>query len=206
MVEQPTNNLFRNTGLDRDCCKSVPQRLKVANMGKSAQKSPRKRMQARKATRQETVFYVIAIDNWEWSFTFGVSSIREDEGAYADYRQLLLCGRLLAPSSVKAETVELALLPNEELNLGQERDRHQPISIGSVHVAQGHMSALISIPADALPSILTMVTAEVLRFAVLTGSKLRYGRTAITRMRLEMKLGEDDLPTDERHAGRALRR
>jgi hypothetical protein len=146
--------------------------------------------------RDESVDYVLEIRDWNWGFSFGVNPARDRDGPYSDYRHLVVRGNLSRPKKVKAQEVELTFLPHHDLN-EDKRERHEPKAVGSLHLFRGRLTGLLSIPSDALPSVLQMVIADRFRFAVLHGNRLRYGRALIRSFRLEMTIEEDDLPPDE---------
>ena len=109
-------------------------------MTTAPKKSPVRKKRARRP-RVDPVYYVVEIQEWDWSFWFGVSNMPERNGPYDDYRHLVLYGKLLRPSKVKAESVELSFLPNQHLNEGQ-RERDQPRSVGHHHLPRGSMSGV----------------------------------------------------------------
>lgn len=164
-------------------------------MATTAKISPARKKRTRRRSRVEPVYYVVEIQEWDWSFWFGVSNMPEHNGPYDDYRHLVLFGKLLRPSKVKAESVELSFLPNQHLNEGQ-REHDQPRAIGHLSLHRGAMSGVFSMPADALPSLLVMATAERLRYVVMQGEKLHYGQASVKSFRFETKIGEDDLPPE----------
>jgi len=165
-------------------------------MAKEAKKTPARRKRARGRPRVENVYYVVAVEDWDWSLWFGVSNMPECEGPYDDYRHLNLRGKLLRPSRLKCETVELYFLPDKRLNEG-ERERNQPVSVGHLNLRAGLMNGIMSMPADALPLLLTLAMAEKLRYVVIQGDPFRYGNAAVKSFRVEMSIDEDDLPADE---------
>ncbi|KRD72069.1 hypothetical protein ASE60_22700 [Ensifer sp. Root278] len=167
----------------------------VAVMTTEAKKTPARKKRTRRRKRVDPVYYIVEVQEWDWSFWFGVSNMPERYGPYDDYRHLVFCGKLLRPSKVKAESVELSFLPNQHLNEGQ-RERDQPLSIGHLSVHRRSMSGVLSMPADALPSLLTMATAGRLRYVVMQGEKLHYGQASLKSFRFEMKIDEDDLPPE----------
>lgn len=61
---------------------------------------------------------------------------------------------------------------------------------------RGDLQGLFPMPSDALPPVLTMLTAGRLRYVVMSGAKMRYGHARIQSFRLEMDLDEDDLPPE----------
>lgn len=151
---------------------------------------------ARRRTRVDPVYYVVEIQDWDWSFSFGVTKPPLREGPYGDYRHLVVKGKLLRPSKVKTETVELSFLPDQKLNEGRREHDPPPPSIGALSLHRGHLSGVFGLPADALPLLLTMATAGHLRYVILLGAPFRYGHASIKNFRFEMKVEEDDLPGD----------
>lgn len=165
-------------------------------MVKAAKTAPSRKKRARGPPRIESVYYVVEVTDWDWSLWFGVSNIPEREGPYDDYRHLDLRGTLLRPSKLKCATVGLHFLPDKRLNEG-ERERNQPVSVGHLNLRAGHMNGIMSMPADALPLLLTLAAAEKLRYVVIQGDPFRYGNAAVKSFRVEMSIDEDDLPVDE---------
>jgi hypothetical protein len=142
----------------------------------TAPKKARKKSRRRRP-RDETVYYVFEIKEWDWSFMFGVNPIRDRGGPYSDYRHLQLHGNLICPAKIKANEVELTFLPDHDLNEG-ERDRHEPTAVGSLHLYRGRLTGLLPVPSDALAPVLQMMIADRFRFVVLSGDRLRYGHAA----------------------------
>ena len=144
----------------------------------------------------EPAFYVVAIKRWDWSYSFGVNDFRLGEGPYLELAHLEIEGRLLRPSTVRAELTRLVLMPDKRLNEGN-RGRNEPTAIGSLRLHRGTLEALLPIPADALGPLLQMLIAERLHYAVLDGTKLYYGRATVRHFRLDETHDEDDLPLED---------
>lgn len=158
-------------------------------------KPKRKHKPSRRRPADETIYYVIEIADWEWGFMFGVNNMPRWDDPYSDFRHLILAGTLLRPVATKTQSVQLTLMPDERLNR-EARQRNSPTQVGSIRLYRGQFEALLPIPADVLPPVLTMLTAGLLKFAVLTGEKLRYGHSSVRNFRLEMKLNSEDLPNE----------
>ena len=139
------------------------------------------------------VQYVIAIDNWEWSFSFGVNKLRQFDDPYSDYRHLQISGPLKRPEKSKVTTASATLLPAIRLN-ESERQKDQPQHVGSIDARGSNFSALLSIPADALPSIIAAFHSGQFRYLVMEGEKLRYGHGLVTDFRLDRMVDYDDKP------------
>lgn len=60
------------------------------------------------ATLQSSATYIVEIQDWDWSYSFGVNAARYDERPYSDYRHMLVTGKILLPTrlQVKAEAAE----------------------------------------------------------------------------------------------------
>ena len=150
----------------------------------------------RRKRRSEKLYYVVEIEDWDWSFMFGVSPFKDRrEGPYSDYRHLELKGKLLRPASVKTSRVEIALLPDVHLNEPM-RDRDQPRSAGSFHIVRGFLQFTLPIPADALSDVLAMMVAGRFRCAVIEADRPSYGQGFVRFYRLATTIDDDDLLPD----------
>jgi hypothetical protein len=100
-------------------------------------------------------------------------------------------GTLLKPIRLKAHEVEVTLLPDN--NLGEERRKDfEPIAVGTLEINGSKMVGLISIPIDALPSILQMLIGGCFRFLAMNGTNLYRRSTRLSGFRLEMTMQEED--------------
>ena len=143
----------------------------------------------------ELASYLIQIREWEWGFSFGVGNRRFNDGPYMDFRHLHLRGKLIVPSGIKTETVEVILMPNS-LQTNGRYDIAEPSSVGSVSISSGRFEALLTMPCDALVPVLQMLIAERFRFIDLRGGRMRYRSAKIKSYRLEMNMDEDDMPAN----------
>ena len=144
---------------------------------------------------EEHVYYVVEILGWEWSFMFGVSNAPDISGGpYDDYRHLKIEGRLIRPSRLRDRSVELVFLPDERLDR-ENRQNDRPMLVGHLSF-HGSPNALMSMPADALPSVLAMLIAAKFKYVVLHGSVLRYRQTDLQSFRFEMQISDEDLPDE----------
>lgn len=146
--------------------------------------------------RELPTWYVVAIENWEWSYSFGINRMKDRPEPYGDYRHLHLIGTLLRPSKVKADTVRVVFIPNEAYNSDQWERHRAPQHVGSVTLHRGKFEALCSMPADALPAVLSVLGTGRIKYAVLEGTKLHYGNADIHNYRLDMTMDDDDLPPE----------
>lgn len=89
----------------------------------------RKKCRKRKRKIEEFEAYILAIEDWEWSYGFGINQTTYREGPYSDYRHLHLIGRLIAPARIKAEVAVVILML--EADLADRRYEEPPKSVGS---------------------------------------------------------------------------
>lgn len=161
-----------------------------------AAKAKGKRKGARKP-KDEVVYYVVEITDWEWSLSFGVGWRKDiDREPYSDYRHLHVKGRLVRPTKLKVNEVELIFMPEAAMNWA-ERAKHEPHSVGPLQIYRGKFQPLLRMPGDAVASVLQMLIAEKFKYVVLHGDKPRYGHGSIRSYRFEMKMDEDDLPPED---------
>src|SRR5262249_27356545 len=155
-------------------------------------------MARRKIKRKlrQTVYYVVEIENWDWSYSFGLDTTRRREEPYMEFRHLEIKGKLLRPQNIKAEAVELTLLP--DFHLKQEnRSQNEPHAVGSISVSGGMGYILLSMPVDTLDPILQMLIAGKTRYVIMRGAPLRYREALIEHYSLNTTLDDEDLPTEE---------
>lgn len=152
--------------------------------------APRKRA---RRTMPEYVGYLVEVSGWDWSFSFGISHDKRQDDPYSEYRHLVVKGSLLRPAGVKAKDAELIFLPNIENNEAN-RMQHEPKSIGSLNLYNGILHGLLSMPADALPPVLTVLSAQRFRFVLLQGERLRWRKALIRSYSIDTHLDEDDYP------------
>jgi hypothetical protein len=112
---------------------------------------------------------------------------------YQEFRRLKIRGRLLYPTGLKTDRFELTLLPTHDLD-PEARKQSSPLCVGSLDAYGDHLAGLMSIPADALLSILQMTIGERFKFIAMRGDRLKHRRALFRSFRLEMTMDEDDMP------------
>lgn len=143
-----------------------------------AEAKTKAKLKARKVRRKiETapIYYQVEINDWSYPYSFGIGYKPDGSEPYRDYRHLHLMGRLVAPETVKAQSVRVSLIADPNLNLAN-RARHRPTAIGRIELYRGAFDAFLSIPEDALPSLMTALAAGRMKFASLEGERLHYGK------------------------------
>jgi hypothetical protein len=158
-----------------------------------------KKKKRRRVPREEFVDYVAAIEDWEWSYSLLLNTEKHPVDPYHEFRHLVIIGRLLRPTGLKTDKVEVSLLPSVEMNHGQRRD-HEPLALGSLETYDDRIVGLISIPTDVLPPILQMLMGERFKFVSMSGTKFHYRRARLHGFRLEMDMTEDDMPSADDEA------
>ena len=66
----------------------------------------------RRAPREEFLEYVVAIDGWDWSYSLSLNQQKHPVDPYHEFRHLLITGKLLRPTGLKTDEVEVSLLPS----------------------------------------------------------------------------------------------
>jgi hypothetical protein len=77
---------------------------------------PIKRKRRRRAPRREFIDYIVAIDGWDWSYSLSLNEEKQPVDPYHEFRHLTITGKLLRPTGLKADRVEVRLLPSIRMN------------------------------------------------------------------------------------------
>lgn len=137
--------------------------------------------------------YVIMIARWEWSFSFGASLREAQSKSYHDYRHLTIFGSLVSPklTTTDVRECELTLMPDRSL----DEDRWGVgivTAVGSLSLNRGTgvLQVVLPIPAGVLAPLLATLVAGRLKYATLTGERLRRGKAIIQSMRFDTTFDE----------------
>lgn len=150
----------------------------------------------RRKLREEIVDYVVAIEDWDWGYSFSLNMERQPIDPYHEFRHLQIKGRLMTPTGLKADRVEISLLPSPEL-MEEKRKELTPIALGSLSLGPDGVLGNIGIPWDALTPILQMLIAGRFKFVLMRGTRFRHRSAKLRSLRLETKLTEDDPALEE---------
>lgn len=131
----------------------------------------------RKKTRrrnppEEFVDYVVEIESWDWSYWLALNTLRDPLDPYHEHRHLQIKGRMLRPTGLKTDRVEVSLFPTTSLE-EERRKELKPLALGALKAYPDRIDASIGIPSDALAPILQMLIAGRLKFVVMRGAKSR---------------------------------
>lgn len=128
--------------------------------------------------------------------SFGVAhDPRQEADPYDDYRHLTIHSQFLWPDKLKDATIELTFIPDMDINREQRRTNRPP-HIGFINLRKAAYG-ILSLPSDALPSLLPMLIGDRFQYVVLHGASLRYRQASVRSFRFEMQINEDDWPTGD---------
>lgn len=140
--------------------------------------------------------YVLAIRQWGWSYSFGLIPVRREPDPFIEFKHLTIHGPLMAPRNLKDQEAEITIIPNQDLDAAVRRQRIEtPLAVGSFGRNRG-MSGLqgyLSLPKDALNTLLVMLVAERLKFVLMHGTRIGRGGARLRSYRLSEAVTEDDL-------------
>ncbi|WP_426421768.1 hypothetical protein [Bradyrhizobium genosp. A] len=155
-------------------------------------KASRKVKRRRKLT-EEIIDYIVYIENWNFTYWLAINTLRNALDPYHEHRHVEIKGRLLRPTGLKTDHMEVSLFPS--ISLEEERRKVlKPIAVGAIETYPERLVASLSIPSDALRPILQMLIAGRLKFVVMRGSKFRYRSARLHSYSLGTKLEEDEDP------------
>lgn len=140
--------------------------------------------------------YVVAIENWDWDFFFGVNeNLKLSSDPYFDYRHLHVSGVVVLPDKYKNSAAELIFLPRKMLNEENRQDDPTP-HVGTLSSERHRLMGLLSVPQDVVGDLLQMLIAKRYNWVVLNGEPMKYRKTTIRGFHFQTTFTEDDLPAD----------
>jgi hypothetical protein len=149
-----------------------------------------------KPTRKDgNEYFVVPIERWNWSFSYGLNDVPGlRPGTYVDYRHLYVFGDFLRPRRLAGQRVELSFVPSGASEEPTSPPLVKPDRIGNLwsDPPRKRFLAVLSMPGDALASVLTMLVAKRLRYVVLIGSRLSRDGSAVRHYSLEAD--DENLP------------
>ncbi len=155
-------------------------------------KASRRATRRRKPT-EEIIDYIVEIESWDFTYWLALNTVRNALDPYHEHRYVEIRGRLLRPTGLKTDRMEVSLFPS--ISLEEERRKElKPIAVGAIEAYPERLDASLSIPSDALAPILEMLIAGRLKFVVMRGSKFRYRSSRLHSYSLGTKLEEDEDP------------
>lgn len=143
--------------------------------------------------REPDIYYVVAIEDWNWGYSLSLNADREPVDPYHEFRHLQVRGRLLHPKGLRTDRIELTFLPSKDLE-AEARKALRPLGVGSLDGYGDPITGLLPLPEDALPPILQMMIGDRFQFIVMHGTRFNHRRATLHGFRLEMKIDKDDLP------------
>jgi hypothetical protein len=135
------------------------------------------------------VYYVVQISRWDWSYSFSLNATRYRQGPYLEFRHLHIWGTLLLPSNLKPDTVELTLMP--DILLGADAWQ-PPRAVGSLELHGADLIGHLSMMSDALGPVLQMLIANVTKFVVMDGERMRYRKSLLRGYSLDSHFEPED--------------
>lgn len=149
----------------------------------------------RRKPPEEIVDYVVEIESWDFNYWLALNTLRDPIDPYHEHRGLQIKGRLLRPTGMKTDRIEVSLFPSSNLQEECRKDL-KPIAVGGLESYPERIDGHVGIPSDALGPILQMLICGRLKFVVMRGTKFRYRSARLISYRLDTKLEEDDMPAD----------
>ncbi|QOZ24128.1 hypothetical protein [Bradyrhizobium sp. CCBAU 51753] len=142
--------------------------------------------------------YIVQIDDWDWSYSFGVNEDRYDKRPYSDYRHMVVLGKVLLPTKLKrkAEAVELTFMPDTGPSYSDQKEERRPLSVGYVDVRDGRVTGGFTMAIDALDLVMRMLLAARFKYLILDGEAMRYRKARIRHYRFETKVNLEEYPDD----------
>ncbi|MGY8666169.1 hypothetical protein Q3C01_27990 [Bradyrhizobium sp. UFLA05-109] len=140
--------------------------------------------------------YILQIEDWDWSYSFGVNDPRYDERPYSDFRHMQVRAQVMLPTKLKAKaaTAELTFMPDVSRSRIEAKVEQHPLGVGYLDIRGSKITGGFSMTADVLGPLMQMLLAGRLRFLVLDGMTMRYGKARIRHYRFEESIVLEEYP------------
>jgi hypothetical protein len=144
----------------------------------------------KKQHKPEFEFYTFEIRDWSWSFHFSVDKRTWAEGPYYDMRPISIVGSIIEPEAFTDLEADVTVMPRAIEEDADSRDV-VPSSIGYIEKYPEHLRAYVTIPGDALPSMLAALSAGAVRFVTLVATRMRYRKALVTSFGLVKEIDDE---------------
>lgn len=102
-------------------------------MGTEPKLRPIRKAKYRYKLAEQIVDYIVEIEDWDFSYWLVLNTQRKALDPYHEHRHLQFKGRILRPTGLKTDRVEVSLLPS--IGLEEERRKDfKPIAVGSLEL------------------------------------------------------------------------
>jgi hypothetical protein len=149
-----------------------------------------------KSPKTESCSYCIEILDWEFPYSISINGARHlFDGLFLEGKRLELKGRVLFPKKLADKTIDITISGNRKLAHAIEHPEEyekEPDAVGDLKIRGKERSFYGFVPLDVLNTIVLALQAEKIRYLVLLGQPLRYGKADIRAI----DFNKDYIPED----------
>jgi hypothetical protein len=148
---------------------------------------PRRKSAGKRSHHDEIIWYGIRTESWKWHYHLRPALPKLEPERFRGYAHIEIFGEPFRPTKLKAKRAELIIY-------GHEQDGDSD-TIGLLTLIEETLQAVVWMPVEAMSSVLQMLIANELHYAVLRGERLRYRRGLIRDLDLSRAIDEyEDVP------------
>ena len=139
--------------------------------------------------------YVVQVQGWQPRYSLYIKG-KFDAGPFSEHWALDFTGTMLHPKKVEGRAIKMSIMGDrhiaQDLN-SRKPPFYEPEAVGEL-TARGKDTDLLGwIPFDFLALIPTLISAEKLKFILMDGRELYYGKADITAFHFLNEYGPDNL-------------
>lgn len=139
--------------------------------------------------------YVIKVDNIQAHYSFGLNPIKDSPEPYWEHSHPTLSGNILRPDLKDVEHATILLMADriyDEVLSGRKSPAYEPRAVGHLETRDGELRGTISIPFSMIGMVMQSFDAQLYKYIVLRGYKLRYRRALVRSIDLTTTFDPDD--------------
>ncbi len=156
-------------------------------MPKQLKSKPNK---ARRAAHKEYEHYTIAVETWEYYYSFGaVESSRYQDAGYNRTESISFQGKVLYPEAFKYPRASLTIYAAPELN--EENSNRFSLVLGTMDARVDTLHGSVFIPACDMPQLASIAASGRVKILTLNGSPLKWRHGSIRQVSVSTEIEDE---------------
>ena len=112
-------------------------------MAAQTKPKPVRKKARRRKPPEEIVDYIVEIEDWDFGYWLALNTLREPLDPYHEHQRVQLKGRMLRPTGLTTDRVEISIFLSMSL-MEERRNDLKPIAVGSLQAYPERIDANMS--------------------------------------------------------------
>jgi len=138
----------------------------------------------------------LTVDDWEFTFSFGINNTNFDLGYYSEYNELIIYGKIITEGFKYHPAYELIIIGDTLLDCHNDLQKNHkglPISVGSLQADKEKSTHIfLSIPQRSLNLLIPALIANKFQEIYLYCTKIKWKKASIVNYHLSTKITDEE--------------